>query len=89
MGSAIVVLEPLEAALEPGDRGAENTTVNLVVSRDPAEVRDDLTGRGVECGPLVTSPNLESFLFRDLDGNRFYATRPVTEQAVEAVRQMG
>ena len=88
MGSAIVVLEPIEAALEPTEMGRENTTVNLVVSRDPTEVRDDLIGRGVACGPLVKS-NFLSFLVRDPDGNRFYITRPVSPQAEEAVRQQG
>lgn len=86
MGSAIVVLEPIEAALEPAELGRENTTLNLVVSRDPAEVRDDLMSRGVACGPLVKS-NFLSFLIRDPDGNRFYVTRPVSEQAEQAVRQ--
>jgi catechol 2,3-dioxygenase-like lactoylglutathione lyase family enzyme len=87
MGGAIVVLEPLEAALEPSEPRAENTTVNLIVDRDPAEVRDDLVGRGVPCGPLVSS-NFVSFLLRDPDGNRFYVTRPTSEQAVESVREL-
>ena len=89
MGAAIVVLEPFEAALEPTKLGEENTTINLVVSRDPAEVRDDLIERGVTCGPLVASPNFVSFLIRDSDGNRFYVTRPVSQQAQEAVNQLG
>lgn len=89
MGAGIVVLEPLEAALEPAKPGQENTTVNLVVTRDPAEVRDDLLGRGVPCGPLVASPNFVSFLIRDLDGNRFYVTRPVSQQAKDSVSQLG
>ena len=76
LGGAFVVLEPREAALEPADPGPETTTVNLIVDRDPRKVRDDLTARGVSCGELVESPNYLSFLVRDLDGNRFYVTRP-------------
>ena len=75
IGGSIVVLEPIEAALEPATRGAENTTLNVMVDRDPAEVRDDLVSRGVACGELVFSGYV-SFLIRDLDGNRFYITRP-------------
>jgi catechol 2,3-dioxygenase-like lactoylglutathione lyase family enzyme len=88
IGKTIVVLEPFEAALEPGKRGEETATINLVVSRDPTEVRDDLIERGVACGPLVASPNFLSFLVRDQDGNRFYVTRPVSQQAGEAVSQL-
>ena len=88
IGAAIVVLEPFEAALEPGERGQENTTINLVVDRDPAEVRDDLIGRGVTCGPLVSSPNFVSFLIRDPDGNRFYVTRPASREARDSVTQL-
>jgi catechol 2,3-dioxygenase-like lactoylglutathione lyase family enzyme len=76
MGDAIVVLEPIEAALESAGPGAESTTINLVIDRDPAEVRSDLINRQVSCGPLVASPNFLSFLMRDLAGNRFYVTRP-------------
>jgi catechol-2,3-dioxygenase len=75
LGGSIVVLEPIEAALEPAPRGAENTTLNVLVDRDPVEVRQDLLGRGVECGEIVLS-GYASFLVRDLDGNRFYITRP-------------
>jgi catechol-2,3-dioxygenase len=89
MGSAIVVLEPIEAALEPAKQGEENTTINLVVSRDPAEVRAELIDRGVACGPLVSSPNFLSFLIRDQDGNRFYVTRPVSQEAEKAVSELG
>jgi catechol 2,3-dioxygenase-like lactoylglutathione lyase family enzyme len=85
MGSAIVVLEPLEAALEAAEPGLESSTINVVVSRDPGEVRSDLEARGVSCGPLVPSPNFVSFLIRDLDGNRFYVTRPVSQDAQQAV----
>ena len=88
MGSAIVVLEPLEAALEAAEPGLESSTINVIVSRDPSEVRSDLVDRGVACGPLVPSPNFVSFLIRDLDGNRFYITRPITQDAQRAVAGM-
>ena len=78
VGGTIVVLEPRSAALEGSPPGAESTTVNLVVDRDPREVRPDLIGRGVQCGELVESFAFRSFLMRDLDGNRFYVTRPVS-----------
>ena len=81
MGRTLVVLEPNEAALEPAHERAESTTINLIVNRDPAEVREELVGRGVVCSPLVRSPNFSSFLIRDLDGNRYYITRPVTKAA--------
>jgi catechol 2,3-dioxygenase-like lactoylglutathione lyase family enzyme len=76
MGGAFVVLEPRDAALEAPEPGPEWTTVNLIVDRDPALVRSDLVERGVPCGDLVSSPHYLSFLVRDLDGNRFYVTRP-------------
>lgn len=87
LGGAFVVLEPIEAALEPTEPGTENTTVNLVVKNDPADVRDALVARGVVCGPLVKSPGFLSLLVRDLDGNRFYVTRPHTPQGQTAVRR--
>jgi catechol 2,3-dioxygenase-like lactoylglutathione lyase family enzyme len=77
LGGAIVVLEPIDAALEPAPRGSENTTLNVVVDRDPEEVRAELMDRGVQCGEIVLS-SFASFLIRDLDGNRFYITRPRT-----------
>jgi len=80
MGGTFVVLEPRHAALEAAAPGSESTTVNLIVDRDPAEIRDELLARGVACGPLVASPHYRSFLMRDLDGNRFYVTRPVSER---------
>jgi catechol-2,3-dioxygenase len=80
IGGAIVVLEPIEAALEPATRGSENTTLNVMVDRDPADVRAELIGRGVACGELVFS-NYVSFLIRDLCGNRFYISRAATEKA--------
>ncbi len=84
IGGAIVVLEPIEAALEPAAFGGENTTLNVMVDRDPVDVRTELLGHGVECGDLVFS-NYVSFLVRDLDGNRFYISRPATEPAQRAV----
>ena len=75
LGGTIVVLEPIEAALEPAARSAENTTLNVIVDRDPVDVRADLLSRGVECSEIVLS-GFASFLVRDLDGNRFYITRP-------------
>lgn len=86
MGGAIVVLEPIEAALEPAGRGAENTTLNVMVDRDPAEVRAELLSRGVSCSELVFS-NYVSFLIRDLDGNRFYISRAANEKAQRDVEQ--
>jgi catechol 2,3-dioxygenase-like lactoylglutathione lyase family enzyme len=86
IGGAIVVLEPIEAALEPKDPGSESTTLNVVTERDPAEVRAELVRRGVSCGEIVSSPNYSSFLMRDLDGNRFYVTKAHTEAARGAER---
>lgn len=88
VGGAILVLEPRTAALEAAAPGAESTTINLLVERDPAEVRAALLRRDVECGPVVASPHYCSFLFRDLDGNRYYASRPATEQAARDVLQV-
>jgi catechol 2,3-dioxygenase-like lactoylglutathione lyase family enzyme len=76
MGAALVVLEPREAALEPAAFGTDSATVNVVIDRDPAEVRDELLGRGVSCSHVVES-GFRSFLVRDPDGNRFYVTRPL------------
>ena len=89
LGGVFVVLEPVEAALEAAGPGGESTTVNLLVDREPAEVRTELLRRGVECGPVVDSPGFSSFLVRDLDGNRFYVSRPVSEQARRAVESAG
>jgi limonene-1,2-epoxide hydrolase len=81
MGGTVVVLEPNEAALEPVVQRAGSTTMNLIVNGDPADIREELAGRGVSCGPLVQSPNFSAFLIRDPDGNRFCVTRPVTSAA--------
>jgi catechol 2,3-dioxygenase-like lactoylglutathione lyase family enzyme len=78
VGGTVFVLEPNEAALEPVAQRSETTTINLIVNRDPADVRQELAGRGVACGPLVQSPNFSAFLIRDPDGNRYCITRPVT-----------
>ncbi len=83
LGPSILVLEPLEAAMEPAEPGSESTTVNLVINGDPASVREELLRRGVTCGRMVPSPNYQSFLIRDPDGNRFYVTRPTTGEARE------
>lgn len=77
LGGVFIVLEPIEAALESAGPGAESTTVNLVVDKEPAAARQALVERGVVCGPLVRSPGFVSFLVRDLDGNRFYVTKPI------------
>lgn len=88
LGSAIMVLEPIEAALEPTDMGTENTTINLVVDEDPLTVREQLVARDVPCGPPVVSPNFVSFLVRDRDGNRFYVTRPASQAAHDSVQDL-
>jgi catechol 2,3-dioxygenase-like lactoylglutathione lyase family enzyme len=88
IGGALLVLEPREAAIEPGEPGSETSTVNLLVSRDPGDVRQDLVERGVTCSELVESPNFLSFLIRDRDGNRFYVSRAVSEAARETVRDV-
>jgi catechol 2,3-dioxygenase-like lactoylglutathione lyase family enzyme len=72
LGGSIVVLEPIEAALEPTPPGHESATINLVVKRNADAIRADLIANGVSCGEIVSSPNFRSFLIRDLDGNRFY-----------------
>jgi catechol 2,3-dioxygenase-like lactoylglutathione lyase family enzyme len=87
IGGAVVVLEPIEAALEPARPASENTTLNVMIDLDPAEVRAELVSRGVSCGDLAPSPNYLSFLVRDLDRNRFYISRAVTEGARRAVEE--
>jgi len=77
LAGSLVVLEPVQALYEgKGARGSGAASVNLVVDRDPAEVRDDLLARGVDCSALVES-TFVSFLVRDPWGNRFYVTRPL------------
>jgi catechol 2,3-dioxygenase-like lactoylglutathione lyase family enzyme len=88
MAGALIVLEPLAAALEPGEPGRESTTINLLVDRDPRQIRDELIQRGVVCSELVESGFL-SFLIRDADGNRFYVTRAVSQEARDAVADVG
>jgi catechol 2,3-dioxygenase-like lactoylglutathione lyase family enzyme len=78
IGGSLVVLEPIEAALEAAPPGAESTTINLLVDRDADESRAELMSRGVPCGEIVDSPGYRSYLFRDLDGNRYYAAQPIT-----------
>jgi catechol 2,3-dioxygenase-like lactoylglutathione lyase family enzyme len=85
IGGSILVLEPRTAAMEPAAPGSESTTVNLLVVRDPEEVRTELLARGVRCSEVLGSPHYRSFLVRDLDGNRFYVSRPASEQARQDV----
>jgi catechol 2,3-dioxygenase-like lactoylglutathione lyase family enzyme len=87
IGGAIVVLEPIEAALEPAALGSENTTLNVVIDRDPEKVRTELLDRGVSCGELVASPNFISFLVRDPYGNRFYMAHARTHEARRATEE--
>src|SRR5580704_5968883 len=55
LGGALVVLEPIEAALEPNPPGAESSTVNLIVQRPAADVHRELVDKGVGCGAIVDS----------------------------------
>jgi catechol 2,3-dioxygenase-like lactoylglutathione lyase family enzyme len=87
LGGSFVVLEPIEAALESAGPGGESTTVNVVIESDPEVVYDALLARGVACTELTKSPGYVSFLMRDLDGNRFYVTRPHSSAAQESVRR--
>jgi catechol 2,3-dioxygenase-like lactoylglutathione lyase family enzyme len=77
LGRALVVLEPIEAAIEPADPGSESTTINLIVKREAGQVREVLVNRGARCSEIVESPHYTSFLLRDQDGNRFYVAQPV------------
>jgi catechol 2,3-dioxygenase-like lactoylglutathione lyase family enzyme len=85
LGGIFFALEPLEAALDADGLGRGSTTINLLTERDPAEVHAKLTKRGVKCTRLVESPHYSSFLIRDLDGNRFYVSRPTTDQGRDEV----
>lgn len=87
IGSALFVLEPTEALWKgQGMTGSGAATINLVTDRDPREVLDDLRARGADCSEIVDSPGFSSFLVTDPDGNRFYVTRPVTDDAAAEVR---
>jgi catechol 2,3-dioxygenase-like lactoylglutathione lyase family enzyme len=79
LGGALVVLEPLEAAIDAAPPGAESTTINLLVDRPSSDIRADLVSRGVTCSDIVDSPGYSSFLFLDPDGNRYYAAQPVKQ----------
>jgi catechol 2,3-dioxygenase-like lactoylglutathione lyase family enzyme len=79
IGGALVVLEPIEAAIEPAAPGSESTTINVIVKRDASKVRQELMDRGARCSEIVPSPHYHSFLMRDRDGNRFYVAQPVTD----------
>jgi catechol 2,3-dioxygenase-like lactoylglutathione lyase family enzyme len=71
------VLEPAHAATDPVDSDRTGAAaLNLVVERDPAEVRASLVARGVACTALKRSPRFATFLVRDPDGHRIYVTRP-------------
>jgi catechol 2,3-dioxygenase-like lactoylglutathione lyase family enzyme len=89
LGGSLVVLEPIEAALEPAVPASENTTINLLVSRDASKVRRELLGRGVRCGEMADSPHYSSFLIRDLDGNRFHVSQPLSDEAQRNVADVG
>jgi catechol 2,3-dioxygenase-like lactoylglutathione lyase family enzyme len=84
MAGTLIVLEPLAAALEPSEPGRESSTINVLIDKDPRQVRDELLQRGVVCSDLVES-NFLSFLIRDADGNRFYISRAVSQEARDAV----
>ena len=83
VGGTILVLEPRSAAIDAAAPGAESTTINLVVDKDPRAIHVELTRRGVVCSAVVDSPHYSSFLVRDLEGNRFYVSRPVTAVAMQ------
>ncbi|HUC36902.1 MAG TPA: VOC family protein [Acidimicrobiales bacterium] len=87
IGGAIVVLEPVEAALEALGPGSESTTLNVMVDRDLTEVRAELVSRGVPCGEVAASAHYGFFLVRDVDGNRFYISRPVSDEARSATAE--
>jgi catechol 2,3-dioxygenase-like lactoylglutathione lyase family enzyme len=89
LGRSLVVLEPIRAALEPVELGAENTTINLLVRREASQVRQELLRRGVRCSEMADSPHYSSFLIRDLDGNRFYVSQPLSVEAQQDVAGSG
>jgi catechol 2,3-dioxygenase-like lactoylglutathione lyase family enzyme len=79
VGGLTLVLEPVHAATDPVDSDrAGGAAINLVVDRDPSDVRADLVGRGITCTEIRESPQFASFLVRDPDGHRLYITRPHT-----------
>jgi len=81
LGASLIVLEPIAAALEPAPPGSGNATINVLVSRDASEIRQELLQRGVRCSEMANTVHYHSFLIRDLDGNRFYVSQPVSQQA--------
>jgi hypothetical protein len=85
LGASLIVLEPIEAALEPSAPGSESTTINIMVSRDASDIRRELLRRGVRCSEMADSIHYSSFLIRDLDGNRFHISQPLSEQAEREV----
>ena len=80
-GASLIVLEPIAEALEPAPLGSENATINIMVSRDASEIRQKLLRRAVRCSEMENTVHYHSFLIRDLDGNRFYVSQPVSQQA--------
>jgi hypothetical protein len=84
LGASLIVLEPIEAALEPSAPRSENTTINVMVSRDASEVRRELR-RGVRCSGMVDSIHYSSFLIRDQGGNRSHVSQPLSQQGEREV----
>jgi catechol 2,3-dioxygenase-like lactoylglutathione lyase family enzyme len=85
LGASLIVLEPIEEAWEPAPPGSGNATINILVSRDASEIRQELLRRGVRCSEMANTVHYHSFLIRDPDGNRFYISQPVSQQAEENV----
>ena len=85
LGPSLIVLEPIAEAWEPAPPGSGNATINILVSRDASEIRQELVRRGVRCSEMANTIHYHSFLIRDLDGNRFYVSQPVSQQAEENV----
>lgn len=82
VGGFLFVLEPTQALWKGnGVTGSGAATINLVTDRSPADIREELAGKQVECSDIVDSPGFSSFLFTDPDGNRFYVTCPRTKKA--------
>lgn len=53
LGGSVVVLEPIEAALEPAPPGSQSTTINLVAKRNADQIHDELNAKGVRCREIV------------------------------------
>jgi catechol 2,3-dioxygenase-like lactoylglutathione lyase family enzyme len=77
VGRLALVLEPAYAATDPVDSDRTGAAaLNLVVDRDPADIRNGLVAQGVDCTEIHESPKFATFLLRDPDGHRLYVTRP-------------